>query len=46
VEFNVKKIFKNLKKRGVTQLYVVGGSGSHKGLEFLRDYAHEKEYEI
>lgn len=39
VDFDADKILDNLNARGVTQLYVVGGQGTHQGLFTLKNRA-------
>lgn len=40
------KIIAELKKRGINLLYVIGGDGTHKGVESLYKLMREKEVDI
>lgn len=46
--FKAAEIIENLKKRGINQLYLIGGDGTHRGIEALNKELREnhKDYRL
>lgn len=46
IHFEPETVLKNLKEKGITQLYVVGGMGTHRALKMLQDAALKSDARV
>jgi 6-phosphofructokinase 1 len=44
--FDTDKIIKALTEKGINQLYVIGGDGTHRGIAVLSDEMRKRKLEI